>query len=61
MEKEKMFEDFDLWKDYDLGDGRPFIVACRDREAINMERWVLVSLSEQEAKSVYEFLHKYFK
>lgn len=58
---EKMFENFDLWKDDDLEDGRPFIVACKDRESINDERWVLASLSEEEAKKIYKYLHEYFK
>lgn len=52
------FETFDLWRDDSLEDDRPFIIACR--ENIN-EEWILTSLSEEEAKQLYEYLQQYFK
>lgn len=56
-----MFENFVLWTDETLEDARSFMVACRDRRAIGEERWVVSSLSYEEAKQVYEYLGKYFK
>lgn len=51
---------FDLWYDDTLEDDKPFVIACKDREVKNEERWVLVSLSNEEAKKIYEYLGKYF-
>lgn len=45
-----MCENFDANHDDTLGADRPFIFACRDRTARCEERWVLVSLSNEEAK-----------
>ena len=56
-----MCENFDANHDDTLGADRPFIFACRDRTARCEERWVLASLSNEEAKKVYEYLQKYFK
>ena len=56
-----MCENFDANHDDTLGADRPFIFACRDRIARCEERWVLASLSNEEAKKVYEYLQKYFK
>ena len=55
-----MFANFDIWIDGDIDD-KPFVVACRDRETAIDERWVLASLSVEEAKTVYEYLRKYFE
>ena len=54
-----MFENFDVYKNEDLDTKRPFIFACKDREVKSEERWVLVSLSNEEAKQVYEYLGRY--
>lgn len=56
-----MFENMDLWYDDTLGDDKPFVFACKDREYISEERWVLVSLSNVEARKVFDYLQKYFK
>ena len=56
-----MFENFDVWMDDTLEDDRPFVVACKDSENTSEERWVLVSLSNEEAKQVYEYLDRYFQ
>jgi hypothetical protein len=56
-----MFENMDLWYDDTLGDDKPFVFACKDRENISEERWVLVSLSNVEARKVFDYLQKYFK
>lgn len=54
-----ILENFDIRYDDTLGSNKPFIVACRDREATSEERWVLVSLSNTEAKKVYEYLQEH--
>ena len=56
-----MFKDFDVWYDDALTDGKPFIFACRDREACDGERWVLSSLSKTEVKKIIEYLSAYIK
>lgn len=40
---------------------RPFGFMIRDREFTNGERWVLASLSEEEARDLYEYLKKHFQ
>lgn len=55
----KMFENFDIWKDDNLEDSKPFMVACRDREKKDEERWVLVSLSNEEVEQIYKYLGKH--
>lgn len=58
---DSMFENFDIWYDKDgSDDDRPFMLACRDRESVHDERWVLVSFTEEEAKRIYEYLGKFF-
>ena len=52
-----VFENFYIVKNDALGD-RPFVVACKDREVTDGERLVLASLSNEEAKQVYEYLGK---
>lgn len=39
----------------------PFTFLIRDRERTDCERWVLTSISEQEAKDLYEYLKKHFE
>lgn len=56
-----MFENFHVWYDDGLGCEKPLVFACRDREAISEERWVLASLSNTEAKKLYEYLQKTLK
>lgn len=43
-----------------LEDVNSFILAVRDREVTNEERWVLTPLSEDEARKVYEYLRRHF-
>ena len=45
-----MFENLDFRFDKENNDERPFMIACKDREIMDGERWVLVSLSTDEAK-----------
>ena len=56
-----LFENFDIWKDDSLQDEQPFIIACKDRETVDGERWVLASLTNEEAKKLYEYLGKHLK
>ena len=56
-----MFENIDVWYDDTLDDNKPFVVACRDRKATSEERWVLASLSNTEAKKLYEYLQEHLK
>lgn len=39
-----MFENLDFRFDKENNDERPFMIACKDREIMDGERWVLVSL-----------------
>lgn len=55
---ETMFKDLDIWYDDTMEDNKPFVIACRDRETISEERWVLASLSYSEAQELYEYLKK---
>ena len=50
-----MFENIDIWYDDTLDANKPFVVACRDREATSEERQVLASLSNAEAKNIRVF------
>mgnify|MGYP003501552374 FL=1 len=54
-----MFENIDIWCDDTLDANKPFVIACRDREVTSEERWVLASLSNAEAKKVYEYLQEH--
>lgn len=54
-----MFENIDIWHDDTLYANKQFVVACRDREDTNEERWVLASLSNTEAKKLYEYLQEH--
>ena len=54
-----MFEFLDIWYDKDgIDDERPFMVACRDREVKDEERWVLASLTVEEAKKISEYIQQ---
>ena len=54
-----ILENFDIRYDDSLDSSKPFIVGCRDREVTSEERWVLASLSNNEAKKVYEYLQEH--
>lgn len=54
-----MFENFDFRFDKENNDERPFIIACKDREIIDGERWVLASLSTDEAKRLLKYLEEH--
>lgn len=57
----KLFENVNFWFDGDDTEpDRPLIVACKDRERKDSERWVVASLSAEEAKQLYEFLRAAF-
>ena len=56
-----MFENIDIWYDDTLDDNKQFVVACRDRKTTSEERWVLASLSNTEAKKLYEYLQEHLK
>lgn len=51
-----MFENLDFRFDKENNDERPFMIACKDREIMDGERWVLVSLSTDEAKGYSSIL-----
>lgn len=55
----ELYEKFEIHKDEDPENPRPFMMACRDYEAKD-ERWVLAWLTEEEARNVYEKLKQYF-
>lgn len=52
----RMFGTFIISKIDDECNDRPFMLACKDREYTNGERWVTSSLSIEEAKQLYEYL-----
>ena len=54
-----MFENIEIWYDDTLDANKSFVVACIDREATSEERWVLTSLSNAEAKKLYEYLQEH--
>lgn len=55
-----MFENFDLWFDkYGEEDERPFMVACRDRGTMDGERWVITSLTIEEATKLHKYLEEH--
>lgn len=56
----ELFKNFEFWKDDNPENVRPFMVACKDLEAKDEERWVLASLFEEEARMLYEELKTYF-
>lgn len=54
-----MFENLDFRFDKENNDERPFMIACKDREIMGGERWVLVSLSTDEAKRLLKYLEEH--
>lgn len=54
-----MFENLDFRFDKENNDERPFIIACKDREIIDGERWVLASLSTDETKRLLKYLEEH--
>lgn len=60
-----LFENFGIQMYYDESEEETdLVVACKDREHLEHtgeERWVLTSLTYEEAKQVYEYLGKYFQ
>ena len=52
-----MFENVDVHKT-DNEDGS-FLISCKDRAYHDGERWVVASLSTEEAKRLYEYLGRY--
>lgn len=56
--EELSFENLKMLKDEDRENTKPFMIACRDREVITEERWVLASLSTDEIKQLYEYIGK---
>lgn len=54
---ELIFENFNLLKE----DGTDyFMVACKDREVVDSERYVIVTLSDEEMQKVFDKLRAYF-
>lgn len=52
-----MFENVDVHKtDNEAGS---FLISCKDRAYHDGERWVVASLSTEEAKRLYEYLGRY--
>lgn len=56
----ELFDNFEFFKDDAPENIRPFIMACRDYEAKDEERWVLACLTEEEVRKVYEDMKTYF-
>lgn len=58
-----LFENCSFHYNEEAKSNRPFIVGIKDREHSNgsTERWDLESLTEDDARSVYELLKQYFK
>jgi hypothetical protein len=54
-----MFENLDFRFDKENNDERPFMIACKDQEIMDGERWVLVSLSTDEAKRLLKYLEEH--
>lgn len=54
-----MFENLDFWFDKEDNNERPFMIACKDRETMDGERWVLASLSTDEAKRLLKYLEEH--
>lgn len=54
-----MFKNFDACL-YENGDGTKLIgIACKDRKIRNEDRWVVVTLTCDEAKKLCECLHEW--
>jgi hypothetical protein len=57
---ETMFENLDFWCENDT-DEQHFIIALKDREVKNDSRWVLGSLTNQEAKKLLKYLEEHIE
>lgn len=55
------FKHLCLWTDENPDSTEPIIVACKDREVKDGERWALARLSKKEAKEICENLQEYLK
>lgn len=56
------FENLQIWHDKeDATDDTPIIVACRDREAENEERWVVAALTISQARNLRDYLNALLK
>lgn len=58
-----IFENCSFYYNEEANSDRPFIVGIKDREHSDgsTERWDLASLTEKDARSVYEILKQHFK
>ena len=56
-----MFENFDIWMDDTFDGDHQFTVACKDRERMDEERWVLTHLSKEQAERVRDYLNEKLK
>lgn len=55
-------ENLQIWYDSDGDeDNKPFLVACRDREVLDGERWVITSLSVDQARSIRDYLNTFLE
>lgn len=52
---ETMVENLDIWID-DEGDGKPFVIASKNREPGSWEEWVVNSFTKEEAKKIHDFI-----
>lgn len=56
------FENIQVWFDQeDEDDNAPVLVACRDHEDYSEERWVVASLTIDQAKEVRDYLNSVIK
>lgn len=57
-----LFDNCGFYYNEDTENDRPFIIGVKDRENSddNVERWDMVSLSKDDAKTIYELLKKSF-
>lgn len=52
------FENLQIWYDKeDAEDDTPIMVACRDREAEDEERWVVAALTLGQARDLCNYLN----
>ena len=57
---ETMFENLDIWID-DESDGKPFVIASRNREPGSWEEWVVNSFTKDEVKKIRDCIGKKLK
>lgn len=58
-----LFDNCSFYHNPDAKSDRPYIIGVRDRECsdTNMERWNMASLTEEDAKKIYNLLKNHFK